>query len=970
MGLLATLCAFSLRADEAAAFFDDTQIREIRLTFADSNWYNTLFNSHRSDANDPYFPAAFESGSAVLPRIGVRFKGNSSFNRNGVKKPFKIDFNEYDDNATFFGLKKLNLHNGDLQPDFMHEKLFHEFAGKYIAAMRSTYVRLYVNGAYYGLYLAVEQPDKTMMQSRFGENEDGNLYEAGESASATMAYLGASAASYSRAYELKTNEEANDYSGLIAMLDALNNTAAAEFPAKIEPLLDVENVLHAMALNTLFTNLESYVGTASEYFLYQRSSDQRFVHVHWDLNETFGSTGDGTPRLTNPFQMDMFWLPTAGTGGGPGGGGAGGTARPLLTRLWAVDAYKRLYLQMLAKYLREGFDEAAFGARSQTLANLIRADYTADPNKAYTMAQFETALTNQVTANNFTTYGITQFVRERAAYLRPLLSALASPLDVRLNEVVTVNAGGHRDEAGDADPWVEIHNLGPGPVTTTGFYLSDDPANPSKWALPARTIADGGYLVVWLDGETSEGELHASFRAANAGTLRLYATSVSASTPLDTVAYAAMASGQSYARVGMLGSNWSATSTVTPSAANAINAVATGGGSAAGSGQLLINEIMADNDGAVLDPDEAGAYEDWFEVYNPGAAAVDMSGMYITDSLTNNTKWQVPAGVVVPAKGYVMFIADGETAQGARHTSWSLSADGESISIWAADGATLIDRYEFGPQRTDVALGRTTDGASGWSLFAKATPAAANTGALANWITNGAGYQLAPVAPGSIASIFGTGFASATTGAGSTTLPTSLGGVSVSVTDSANTSRAAGLYFVAPGQINFHVPLGTAAGVARVTIQRTGAVALTGDVLVAPTAAGLFSAAATGQGVGLLSAVRVDSTGAQTPLTAFRYDAASQSFVAVPLALGAANEQVYLTLYATGARGVSKITDATMTVGGEAVPVTYAAAQSEYPGLDQINAGPLPRTLAGRGEVAVILTVEGNRANRVTVAVQ
>lgn len=964
---LAILGSAGLRADQASAFFDDTTIKEVRITFADSNWYNTLFNSHRSDANDPYFPAAFESAGVSIPQIGIRFKGNSSFNRNGVKKPFKIDFNEYDDDATFYGLKKLNLHNGDLQPDFMHEKLFHEFAGKYIAAMRSTYVRLYINGAYYGLYQAVEQPDKTMMQSRFGDNEDGNLYEAGESAAATMAYLGAAAASYSRAYELKTNEEANDYSGLISMLDILNNTATAELPAKLDAVMDVESVLHAMALNTLFTNLESYVGTASEYFLYQRSSDKRFVHIHWDLNETFGSTGDGTPRLTNPFQMDMFYLPTAGTGGP--GGGAGGTARPLLTKLWAVDAYKRAYLQMLAKYLREGFDEASFAARSTTLANLIRADYTADPNKAYTMAQFETALTNQVTANNFTTYGITQFVRERAAYLKPLLQAMASQADVRLNEVVTVNSGAQRDEAGDADAWVEIHNLGPGSVSTSGMYLTDDTANPTKWALPERTLADGEHLVIWLDGETSEGAAHASFKPAAAGKLALYATSVSASTPVDSVTYSAMSAGQGYARVGMIGANWSLTSALTPGAANTIKAVTTGG-TGAGTGQLLINEIMADNDGAYADPDESGAYEDWFEVYNPGTAAVDMSGMYITDSLSNHTKWQVPSGVTIPAKGYLVFTADGETAQGARHASWSLSKDGESISIYASDGTTLIDTYSFGPQRTDVAVGRTTDGVQTWSLFAKPTPGAANASALANWITNGAGYQLAPVAPGSIAAVFGSSLAGSATAASSTTLPTTLGGVTVSLTDSAGTARNAGLFFVAPSQINFEVPAGTAEGVARVSVQRSGASAVTGDILIAKTAGGLFSAAATGQGVGLLSAVRVSNTGTQTPLTAFRYDSATQSIVAVPLSLGASTDGVYLTLYTTGVRNVANLSNVTMTVGGETVPVTFAAAQSEYPGLDQINAGPLPRTLAGKGDVAVIVTVDGNRSNTVRVSIE
>lgn len=84
----------------------------------------------------------------------------------------------------------MNLRNGDLQPDFLHERPFLEFAGNYIAAMRALHVRLYVNERYYGLYLAVEQPDKVMMRSRFSDDEDGNLYEAGENVAANMAYLG------------------------------------------------------------------------------------------------------------------------------------------------------------------------------------------------------------------------------------------------------------------------------------------------------------------------------------------------------------------------------------------------------------------------------------------------------------------------------------------------------------------------------------------------------------------------------------------------------------------------------------------------------------------------------------------------------------------------------------------------------------------------------------------------------------
>lgn len=971
LGLLLA-AASGLHADQAATFFDDSAVREIRLYFENANWYNQLYQAHASDPNDPYFPARFQSGNTSIAKIGARFKGNSSFQRNGVKKPFKLDFHEYDDSATFYGLKKLNLHNGDLQPDFLHEKMFLDFAGKYIAAMRGVHVRLYVNDAYYGLYLAVEQPDKVMMQSRYGSDEDGNLYEAGESVQANMSYLGTAASAYTSRYELKTNETANDYSGLINMLDILNNTATADLPGRIEPVMDIENMMNGMALNALFTNLESYLGSAGEYFLYQRARDKRFTHIHWDTNETFGSTGDGTTRLSNPFTMDPFWLPSAagagGPGGGaPGGGGASNNARPLLEKLWAVDNYKRLYLQVLARFLREGFDEQSFSTRSQALANLIRADYSADPNKAYTVAQFETALTNQVTANNFTTYGITQFVRERAVYLRTYLASQTQPSDLRLNEIV--GGGAQRDEAGDAEPWVEIHNLGPGTLSTTGFYLSDDSTNPTKWALPIRSLTDGAFLTVWVDGETTEGDTHANFRlSASGGTLYLYSSSTGTQTPVDSVKYAALAGNQAYARVGMFGSSWSATASPTFGATNSITTPSTSANPTAGTGKLLINEFMADNDAAFADPDEAGAYEDWFEVFNPGTTAVDMSGMYVSDSLSNPTKWKVPDGVIVPARGYLVFIADGETTQGSRHTSWSLSADGESITIYETDGKTVIDSVVFGPQRTDVAMGRTTDGAAEWSLFSTATAGAANTGALANWVMNAAGYQLAPIAPDSIAVAYASGIASTLVQPSSGTLPTTLGGVTVTLTDSAGASQSAPLYYVANGQLSFQVPATAAAGKARLSIRKQDGSTTTGDFLIASVAPGLFSANATGTGIGLIAGVRVSASGTQTPIAAYNYDSAAQKQVALPISLGAETDQVYLVVYGTGLR--SGTSNVTASIGGTGVPVTFAGAQPSFAGLDQINIGPLPRTLAGKGEVALYITAGGIRSNSVTVSIE
>jgi hypothetical protein len=570
-----------------------------------------------------------------------------------------------------------------------------------------------------GLFIAVEQPDKTMMQSRFGDSEDGNLYEAGES-NAVMAYLGTDASAYQRYYTLKTNETANDYSGLIKFFDILNNTAAADLPAALEPVCDVENMLYGIALNILFVNLDSYVGSGSEYVLYQRSDNGRFVHVHWDGNESFGITGDGSPAISDPPKLDPFYLPTGNTGGPRGGGpSTSSVSRPLMQKLWAVDAYKRTYLRMLARMLREGFNSAAMEARIKELADTIRADVYADPNKLFTNSDFETAIATNLKSGQTTIPGLAQFVKERYAYLRSALDGYAQPSDLRLNELAGVNAGAVKDEAGDADPWLEIHNLGPGTLSLNGFYLTDDKANPTRWALPARTLADGAFLVLWLDGEAAEGENHVSFRPQNGGgNLYLY----SAGTLIDTVSYPQPASGQAYVRLGMSGSKWGVTNQVTPGADNPATAMDT----SLPAVNVVLNELMAENKTTIANPVKAESYDDWFELYNPGSTAVNLGGMYLTDKLSEPTKFRIPDGVTIPAGGYLVFWADEHAELGNQHTNFKLSASGESVALFHTDGATLIDSVTFGQQAADVSYGRTPNGGPAWTALPKPTPGTAN----------------------------------------------------------------------------------------------------------------------------------------------------------------------------------------------------------------------------------------------------
>ena len=100
-----------------------------------------------------------------------------------------------------------------------------------------------------------------------------------------------------------------------------------------------------------------------------------------------------------------------------------------------------------------------------------------------------------------------------------------------------------------------------------------------------------------------------------------------------------------------------------------------------------------------------------------------------------------------------------------------------------------------------------------------------------------------------------------------------------------------------------------------------------------------------------------------------RFDTTQNQLVGIPIDLGPATDQVYLVLYGTGLRFRTALTAVKATIGGVAADVVYAGLQNDYVGLDQVNI-LLPRSLLGRGDVDVVLTVDGQMANTVRVNIK
>lgn len=294
---------------------------------------------------------------------------------------------------------------------------------------------------------------------------------------------------------------------------------------------------------------------------------------------------------------------------------------------------------------------------------------------------------------------------------------------------------------------------------------------------------------------------------------------------------------------------------------------------------------------------------------------------------------------------------------------------------------------------TDLGVFQTTNGGSTWERLGNGMPrvatfmvryhAATNTlfaathgrgvyrlttsRALAT--VSAASFSAAAIAAESIVAAFGTGLATRTEIGNTIPLPTVLAGTRAVVRDALGVERLSPLFFVASTQVNFLIPPGTAPGAATITITADDGTVSSGIVQVSTVAPSLFAANSNGREVPAGSALRVTAAGAQISEPISRFDSGQNKFVPVPIDLGAATDQVFLVLFGSGFRFRSSLINVSATIGGIPVIVQFAGAQGDFVGLDQLNL-LLPRTLIGRGEVDLVLTVDGKPANTMRVNIK
>ena len=207
--------------------------------------------------------------------------------------------------------------------------------------------------------------------------------------------------------------------------------------------------------------------------------------------------------------------------------------------------------------------------------------------------------------------------------------------------------------------------------------------------------------------------------------------------------------------------------------------------------------------------------------------------------------------------------------------------------------------------------------------------------------------------PASLVTILANGFSFGSTGA------------AVAVVDSSGQQFDLALLSASPAEVEAVLPDGLATGLAVFTATPTaGGNRFTASANIAAIAPGILTANGTGLGVAsaLVTTTHADGTVTAAPA---HICLSLANCIGLPIPVG---DQVVITLYGMGIRGMSSLDAVSVSIGGAAAAVLNAGPQGDYPWLDQVSF-QLPGALAGAGGVKVLLTVDGVAANVVTLRV-
>ncbi len=287
---------------------------------------------------------------------------------------------------------------------------------------------------------------------------------------------------------------------------------------------------------------------------------------------------------------------------------------------------------------------------------------------------------------------------------------------LHINEFMSDNENRLTDEFGEYDDWIEIYNDNDFAVNLAGFHLSDSMGLKNRYRIssnnPEITLVPAkGYLLIWTDGQSAQGPLHTNFKLSREGE-DLVLSGYDYRQIIDSISFDRQYSNFSRGRLVEHGP-WQ-NMPPTPGESNVLPDLS----------PLFINEIMPLNMG--FNADNFGEYDDWIELYNGGTEALDLGGLFISDSIGDPDPFRIssdyPDSTILEPFQFLLIWADDSTSQGILHTDFKLSRSGEAVVLYAYDGKTIIDSVSYALVPRYHSYGRSSEGLLPWVITSSPSP--------------------------------------------------------------------------------------------------------------------------------------------------------------------------------------------------------------------------------------------------------
>jgi len=530
------------------------------------------------------------------------------------------------------------------------------------------FVKVFVNGENYGLYVNVQQLNGSFFGDWFSDNDgtrwraerpdtstykppkgggggkpDPKMFGAGTS---SLNYLGDDVLPYTAHYTLKSTSIKNPWLALIDACKNLDQVPSQYLYDSLKTYLDVDRALWHIATENIFADEDGYLNKGGmDYYVYHDLFTNRVIPIDYDGNSTFSDRSiNQHPYIKE--NDELF---------------------PLINKLLQSNELKQRYTSHYRVILENYLNEEYVYPIIDNYYNLIKDTIKQEAKFIYTNQEFEADVLK-----------LKEFITERREYLEKL-----PILNRDLPVIYNVNFESLNGE-----------NQSPKPNQTVSVSAEIESTNGiSQVLLYYGVNIEGVFETILMsddgegnDKEAGDGIFTAEIPGYSQGTFVRFYIEARANDVENSSAFNPEGA-EHDVYIYQVESDFN------------------------NSAPVVINEIMASNDNTIADPQ--GEYDDWIELYNLSENPVKLDSMYLSDKPTDITKWQFPENTTIEPYGYLIVWADEDgKAEEGLHANFKLSASGEQVYLYDTDenNNELWDMVDFQEQETDISFGRVPNG--------------------------------------------------------------------------------------------------------------------------------------------------------------------------------------------------------------------------------------------------------------------